>query len=127
MPEAGVQLINWFGMACELHRDWRNDVEGMGGAFFQPHPQLSQPDDQLFQQNQIDPPGTAEGVQRRHLVCRGAPAPGVLSVSMPAAAAAAMARRLFRPPSLSGASVPRITATTAWESQAVSGVAGSRR
>lgn len=30
MQSAGVQLINWFGMACELHRDWRNDIEGLG-------------------------------------------------------------------------------------------------
>jgi hypothetical protein len=30
---AGVQLINWFGMACELHRDWRNDIEGLGMLF----------------------------------------------------------------------------------------------
>lgn len=30
MQQAGVQLINWFAMACELHRDWRNDVEGLG-------------------------------------------------------------------------------------------------
>ncbi|RBA27345.1 isochorismate family cysteine hydrolase YcaC [Flavobacterium tibetense] len=30
MQDAGVQLINWFGMACELHRDWRNDIEGLG-------------------------------------------------------------------------------------------------
>lgn len=30
MTQAGVQLINWFGAACELHRDWRNDVEGLG-------------------------------------------------------------------------------------------------
>jgi len=30
MAAAGVQLINWFGVACELHRDWRNDVEGLG-------------------------------------------------------------------------------------------------
>lgn len=33
MQAAGVQLINWFGMACELHRDWRNDVEGLGELF----------------------------------------------------------------------------------------------
>ena len=33
MQTAGVQLINWFGMACELHRDWRNDVEGLGALF----------------------------------------------------------------------------------------------
>jgi nicotinamidase-related amidase len=30
MSQAGAQLINWFGVACELHRDWRNDVEGLG-------------------------------------------------------------------------------------------------
>jgi nicotinamidase-related amidase len=30
MQQAGVKLINWFAMACELHRDWRNDVEGLG-------------------------------------------------------------------------------------------------
>lgn len=35
MQAAGVQLINWFGMACELHRDWRNDVEGLGALFSQ--------------------------------------------------------------------------------------------
>jgi len=22
--------LNWFGMTCELHRDWRNDIEGLG-------------------------------------------------------------------------------------------------
>jgi nicotinamidase-related amidase len=30
MAHAGVQLINWFSVACELHRDWRNDIEGLG-------------------------------------------------------------------------------------------------
>ena len=29
MSRAGAQLMNWFGVACELHRDWRNDVEGL--------------------------------------------------------------------------------------------------
>lgn len=33
MQAAGVQLINWFAMACELHRDWRNDIEGLGTLF----------------------------------------------------------------------------------------------
>ena len=33
MAEAGVQLMSWFGVACELHRDWRNDVEGLGTLF----------------------------------------------------------------------------------------------
>ena len=30
MESAGAQLMSWFGVACELHRDWRNDVEGLG-------------------------------------------------------------------------------------------------
>jgi nicotinamidase-related amidase len=30
MQQAGVQLMNWFAMAGELHRDWRNDIEGLG-------------------------------------------------------------------------------------------------
>jgi len=30
MEAAGVQLMSWFAMACELHRDWRNDIEGLG-------------------------------------------------------------------------------------------------
>lgn len=30
MTAAGAQLLNWFAVACELHRDWRNDVEGLG-------------------------------------------------------------------------------------------------
>jgi hypothetical protein len=25
--------MTWFGVACELHRDWRNDVEGLGALF----------------------------------------------------------------------------------------------
>lgn len=33
MQAAGVQLMTWFGAACELHRDWRNDVEGLGALF----------------------------------------------------------------------------------------------
>ena len=30
MAHGGVQLMNWFSVACELQRDWRNDVEGFG-------------------------------------------------------------------------------------------------
>jgi nicotinamidase-related amidase len=33
MAAAGAQLMNWFGVACELHRDWRNDIEGLGALF----------------------------------------------------------------------------------------------
>ncbi len=33
MSRAGAQLMSWFGVACELHRDWRNDVEGLGALF----------------------------------------------------------------------------------------------
>ena len=29
MEAAGVQLVNFFSVACELHRDWRNDMEGL--------------------------------------------------------------------------------------------------
>jgi nicotinamidase-related amidase len=27
------ELMSWFGVACELHRDWRNDVEGLARLF----------------------------------------------------------------------------------------------
>jgi len=33
MTAAGAQLMTWFAVACELHRDWRNDVEGLGTLF----------------------------------------------------------------------------------------------
>ena len=33
MQAAGVQMMSWFGVACELHRDWRNDIEGLGALF----------------------------------------------------------------------------------------------
>lgn len=33
MAAAGAQLMTWFGVACELHRDWRNDIEGLGALF----------------------------------------------------------------------------------------------
>jgi hypothetical protein len=33
MSANGAQLMTWFGLACELHRDWRNDVEGLGALF----------------------------------------------------------------------------------------------
>ncbi len=33
MSQGGAQLMTWFGAACELHRDWRNDVEGLGTLF----------------------------------------------------------------------------------------------
>ncbi len=33
MSQAGAQLMTWFGLACELHRDWRNDIEGLGSLF----------------------------------------------------------------------------------------------
>ena len=33
MSQAGAQLMNWFAVGCELHRDWRNDVEGLGTLF----------------------------------------------------------------------------------------------
>ncbi|KER02759.1 nicotinamidase-like amidase [Photorhabdus temperata subsp. temperata Meg1] len=33
MSQAGAQLMTWFAVACELHRDWRNDIEGLGNLF----------------------------------------------------------------------------------------------
>lgn len=33
MQAAGAQLMTWFAVACELHRDWRNDIEGLGKLF----------------------------------------------------------------------------------------------
>ncbi|MFB5248935.1 isochorismate family cysteine hydrolase YcaC [Bacillus mycoides] len=30
MAHGGVQLMNWFSVAAELQRDWRNDIEGFG-------------------------------------------------------------------------------------------------
>jgi nicotinamidase-related amidase len=33
MAAEGAQLMTWFGLACELHRDWRNDVAGLGALF----------------------------------------------------------------------------------------------
>ncbi|MCI0382345.1 MAG: hydrolase [Chlamydiae bacterium] len=30
---AGAQTMSWFSVASELHRDWRNDVEGLGNIF----------------------------------------------------------------------------------------------
>jgi nicotinamidase-related amidase len=33
MSAAGAQLMTWFAVACELHRDWRNDVAGLGALF----------------------------------------------------------------------------------------------
>ena len=30
---AGAQLLTWFAVACELHRDWRNDVGGLGTLY----------------------------------------------------------------------------------------------
>ena len=29
MPDNGVQLLNWFSVACELIWNWRNDMEGL--------------------------------------------------------------------------------------------------
>ena len=29
MSNAGAQLVNWFSVVSELHRDWRNDVQGL--------------------------------------------------------------------------------------------------
>ena len=38
MTAAGAQLMTWFGVACELHRDLRHDIEGLGTLFSNPIP-----------------------------------------------------------------------------------------
>ena len=35
MAAAGAQLVNWFSVACELQRDWRNDMEGLANLLSQ--------------------------------------------------------------------------------------------
>lgn len=35
MAHAGAQMMTWFAVACELHRDWRNDIEGLGNLLSQ--------------------------------------------------------------------------------------------
>ena len=31
-------MMNWFSVACELHYDWRNDIEGLGNLLSQRNP-----------------------------------------------------------------------------------------
>ncbi len=31
MTQAGAVMVNWFAVACELARDWRNDMDGLAG------------------------------------------------------------------------------------------------
>ncbi|KAG2173503.1 hypothetical protein INT44_007094 [Umbelopsis vinacea] len=33
MEASGIQLMNWFAVACELARDWRMDLEGLANLF----------------------------------------------------------------------------------------------
>jgi nicotinamidase-related amidase len=33
MQAGGIQLMNWFGIACELARDWRRDINGLAALF----------------------------------------------------------------------------------------------
>lgn len=33
MSQAGAQLMTRFGIACELRRDWRSGIEGLGAWF----------------------------------------------------------------------------------------------
>ncbi|KAI9361890.1 isochorismatase family protein [Pilaira anomala] len=33
MQAGGIQLTNWFAVACELGRDWRKDITGMAALF----------------------------------------------------------------------------------------------
>lgn len=33
MAHAGAEMTNWFAVACELQRDWRNNMEGLATLF----------------------------------------------------------------------------------------------
>jgi nicotinamidase-related amidase len=33
MAHAGAEMTNWFAVACELQRDWRNNMEGLAALF----------------------------------------------------------------------------------------------
>lgn len=33
MQQAGAQLMTWFAVACQLHRDGRNEIEGIRELF----------------------------------------------------------------------------------------------
>jgi len=48
MQVASVQLVNWFAVAGELHRDWRNDIEGFGGILANHLPHYCKLDAELF-------------------------------------------------------------------------------
>jgi hypothetical protein len=41
MQLEGIQLTNWFAVACELARDWRNDMEGLAALFSKRIPSYS--------------------------------------------------------------------------------------
>jgi nicotinamidase-related amidase len=41
MSKAGAELMTWFAVGCELHRDWRNDVEGFGNLLADHLPQYA--------------------------------------------------------------------------------------
>jgi hypothetical protein len=50
MQAAGVQLVNWFAVACELAPRLAERHRGTGRAAFEPHSEPSQPDDELLRQ-----------------------------------------------------------------------------
>lgn len=41
MSQAGAQLMTWFSAGCELHRDWRNDIDGFGSLLASHLPQYA--------------------------------------------------------------------------------------
>ena len=44
MAHAGAVITNWFAVACELQRDWRNERRGAGQPAGQPPARLQEPD-----------------------------------------------------------------------------------
>ncbi len=56
MSAAGAQLVNWFSVACELHRDWRNDMEGLASLLAKYLPAYG---------NLITSHGAAQGIAKK--------------------------------------------------------------
>ena len=82
MAQAGAVITNWFAVACELQRDWRNDMEGLANLLANHLPGLQEPDHELHGQHQevgrrrhgphLHAEGLPQGGSRRRLTCASA-------------------------------------------------------
>jgi hypothetical protein len=58
IAHAGAQLMNWFSMASERHRDWWNDGEGLGILRFGARGLMDGPGGRSLNQARIVPKGS---------------------------------------------------------------------